>query len=99
MRIVPWTAMNAAEYQKIARHGISYKDERSRGFLSAYIEGEAGDVLIRDPRCLHGGTPNHASDPSRPDIYKRLQMPEVQKSLPRFGSLRQGYNRWSFDEQ
>ena len=34
-----------------------------------------------------------------PDIYKSLQMPEVQHSLPRFGSLRQGYNKWSFDEQ
>ena len=34
-----------------------------------------------------------------PDIYKSLQMPEVQKSLPRFGSLRQGYNKRSFDEQ
>ena len=65
MRIVPWTAMNAAEYQNIARHGIKYNDERDREFLSAYIEGEAGDVLIRDPRCLHGGTPNHTSDPGR----------------------------------
>ena len=34
-----------------------------------------------------------------PDIYKSLQMPEVQHSLQRFGSLRQGYNKWSFDEQ
>ena len=41
MRIVPWTAMNAAEYQKVARHGISYNDERSRVFLSAYIEALA----------------------------------------------------------
>ena len=114
MRIVPWTAMNAAEYQKIARHGISYNDERSRGFLSAYIEGKAGDVLIRDPRCLHGGTPNHTSDPrpmisimaytkeanaEHPDIYKSLQMPEVQKSLPRFGSLREEVNEWNFNQQ
>ena len=65
MRIVPWTAMNAAEYQNIARHGIKYNDERNREFLTAYVEGERGDLLIRDPRCLHGGTPNHTSDPGR----------------------------------
>ena len=67
MRIVPWTAMNAAEYQKVARHGIKYNDERDREFLSAYIEGKAGDLLIRDPRTLHAGTPNHSIDP-RPMI-------------------------------
>ena len=65
MRIVPWTAMNAAEYQNIARHGIKYNDERDREFLTAYVEGKPGDLLIRDPRCLHGGTPNHTSDPVR----------------------------------
>ena len=106
--------MNAAEYQKIARHGISYNDERSRGFLSAYIEGKAGDVLIRYPRCLHGGTPNHASTPrpmismmayskeanaAYPDIYKSLQVPEDQQRLPRFGSLRQEVNEWIFENQ
>ena len=36
---------------------------------------------------------------AHPDIYKSLQVPEDQQSLPRFGSLRQGYNKWSFDEQ
>ena len=30
MRIVPWTAMTASEYQKVARHGIKYNDERER---------------------------------------------------------------------
>ena len=106
--------MNAAEYQKIARHGISYNDERSRGVLSAYIEGKAGDVLIRYPRCLHGGTPNHTSDPrpmisimafseeanaAYPDLYVRKPVPEHQQSLPRFGSLRQEVNEWIFENQ
>ena len=36
---------------------------------------------------------------AHPDIYKSLQMPEDQQSLPRFGSLRQGYNKLNFDEQ
>ena len=114
MRIVPWTAMNASEYRKIARHGISYNDERDREFLTAYVEGERGDLLIRDPRTLHGGTPNHTSDPrpmisimayseeanaAYPDIYESLQVPEDQQSLPRFGSLRQDYSEWNFDEQ
>ena len=65
MRIAPWTAMNADEYQNIARNGTRYNDERSRKFLTAYIEGKPGDLLIRDPRCLHGGTPNHTSDRGR----------------------------------
>ena len=34
-----------------------------------------------------------------PDIYESLQVPEDQQSLPRFGSLRQDYNEWNFDEQ
>ena len=34
-----------------------------------------------------------------PDIYKSLQMPEGQQSLPRFGSLRQELNEWNFEEQ
>ena len=114
MRIVPWAAMNASEYQKVARHGIKYNDERDREFLSAYIEGEAGDPLNRDPRTLHAGTPNHSSDPrpmiasfafseeanaAYPDLYVRKPMPEHQQSLPRFGSLRQELNEMNFEEQ
>ena len=114
MRIVPWTAMNAAEYQNIARHGIKYNDERDREFLTAYVEGERGDLLIRDPRALHAGCPNNTSDPrsmtsmfayskeanaAYPDFYVRKPVPEGQQSLPRFGSLKQELNEWNFEEQ
>ena len=114
MRIVPWTAMNASEYRKIARHGISYDEERARGFLTAYIKGERGDLLIRDPRALHAGCPNTTSEPwsmisifayskeanaAYPDLYVRKPMPEHQQSLPRFGFLREEVNEWNFNQQ
>ena len=106
--------MTASEYQKVARHGIKYNDERDREFLSAFIEGTAGDLLIRDPRTLHAGAPNHSIDPrpmisifafseeanaAYPDLYVRKPVPEQQQSLPRFGSLRQELNEWKFEEQ
>ena len=114
MRIVPWTAMNASEYRKITRHGISYNDERAREFLTAFVEGERGDLLIRDPRALHAGCPNTTSDPrsmisifayskeanaTYPDLYVRKPVPEHQQSLPRFRSLREEVNEWNFDDQ
>ena len=114
MRIVPWTAMNASEYHKITRHGISYNDERAREFLTAYVEGERGDLLIRDPRALHAGCPNTTSDPrsmisifayskeanaTYPDLYVRKPVPEHQQSLPRFRSLREEVNEWNFNQQ
>ena len=114
MRIVPWTAMSASEYHKITRHGISYNEERAREFLTAFVEGERGDLLIRDPRALHAGCPNTTSDPrsmisifayskeanaTYPDLYVRKPVPEHQQSLPRFRSLREEVNEWNLNDQ
>ena len=99
MRIVPWNAVRSWEYQEFAKNGIPYNEEEERRFLFAYIEGDEGDLLIRDPRTLHGGTPNHGEAPRAmismlgyskeavedyPRIYRPKEVPQDQMSMPRF---------------
>jgi hypothetical protein len=96
MRIVPWTAVTDLEYKLWTRNGISYNDEKTKGFIDAYIEAKRGDVLVRDPRVLHGGTPNktetarpmiaisvssHEAHQAYPDFYQSLEVPKDQESF------------------
>ena len=112
MRMIPWTAVSANEYEKYTRDGISYNDEKEMGFLNAFIVAKRGACLIRDPRCLHGGTPNLAEEPrpmvatfaysqeaihKHPDIYVEKTAPSTQRSLPRFGTVDTSRNEKRFN--
>ena len=53
IRVVPWSVPGWTE---VDDHG-NYAD----CFEGFYIEMKAGDILIRDVRAAHAGSPNHAS--------------------------------------
>lgn len=112
MRMIPWTAVSATEYNKYTQDGISYNDEKDMGFLDAFIVGKRGACLIRDPRCLHGGTPNLAEEPrsmvatfaysqsavfAHPELYVEKTVPSsTQRSLPRFRNQDASWNETQF---
>ena len=77
---------------------MNYADEKAESWTGAWIEARQGDLLMRDPRMLHGGTPNKmklarsmvtalaynklATD-TYPDLYVPFD-PEAASSLPRY---------------
>ena len=92
--------------------GISYNDEKKIHFLDPFIEGHRGSVLIRDPRVLHGGTPNISADAlpmvatfaysreatvAHPERYEPKAVPSAQRSMPRFGQRHQDWNESRFN--
>ena len=58
-RMVPFCAVSDEQYQAIVTEGVPVMFEPME-WLRATLELNPGDMLIRDPRCLHGGTPNTA---------------------------------------
>ena len=97
LRIVPWTAHSARLYNRICKEGIDYDTEKQWDWLNSWIPAERGDVIIRDVRALHGGTPNKTEHPrimislafynseavtKYPNIYVPYE--ESATSLPRF---------------
>ena len=63
MRVGPWSGIDKSTYRRIAQSGVPYTDEKQMGFAHAWIEARKGSLLIRDPRALHGGTPNKTFKP------------------------------------
>ena len=101
MRIIPWPAVSTSAYKHFVSQGISYNEEKENQFINSFIEGRRGAVLIRDPRVLHGGTPNISKDSrpmvatfaysreavqAYPDKYVEKPIPSGQRSLPRFSA-------------
>ena len=97
LRIVPWTAHSVRQYKDICNHGLDYDTEKQWDLLNSWIPAERGDVIIRDVRALHGGTPNKTEHPrimislafynseavkKYPSIYVPYE--ESAASLPRF---------------
>ena len=112
MRMIPWTAVSGTQYNNITRDGISYNTEKATGVLNAFIVGNRGGLLRRDPRCLHGGTPNRSLEP-RPTVatfaysqeavsthlgsYVKNSTRMMQRSLPRFGDVDASWNEEKFN--
>lgn len=63
LRIIPWTATSAGTYGNISKEGTSYAKEQEWNFINSWIPAQRGDVIIRDVRVLHGGTPNRTDQP------------------------------------
>ena len=103
IRIIPWTAVTPRLYEDVRKNGLEYEVEKSWDWLNSWVPARRGDLILRDIRALHGGTPNVTPNPrimtslsfynkeavnKYPDLYKPYQ--ESDASLPRF---------YAFDEQ
>ena len=62
LRIIPWNSVPASLYDKIIKDGMKYDDEKALGWNNSWLPAHRGDLLIRDVRALHGGTPNNTAN-------------------------------------